>query len=575
MSSTTACPRSPEVRDWVIRAATVEDREAIYAARHEIYAREIGQHQVNVEGSLRDALDAYNVYLVATFGGEMAGFVSITPPGRGRYSVEKYIALDKLPFPADDRLYEVRLLTVLPRRRRTFLALALMWAAFRWVESRGGTRIVAIGREDVLDMYRRVGLQMVGPKFPAGAVVYCLMQGTTQDVHDHLGSIDGMLRRIEAEVQWGLGVAYWTPAPCYHGGEFFRAIGEGFDHLERHRQVINADVLDAWFPPAPGAVESLTRDISWLVRTSPPVDCKGLIQAVAAARGVPTSSILPGAGSSDLIFRVLRHWLTRGSRVLLLNPTYGEYEHLLESVVECQVQRWELQRDRSYRWAATELAGRLNGGVDLVVLVNPNSPTGQHVGRQDLETALESLPPTTRIWIDETYVDYAGDGESLEAFAAASANVFVCKSMSKVYGLSGLRVGYLCGPPHQLEGLRTITPPWVVGLPAQLAAVRALQDPDYYSRRWRETRALRESLAQALSSLGWDVVPGSANFLLCHLPAGAAPASTVVERCREHGLWLRDVSDPRCGLGSGALRLTVKDAATNRRILEILRTVIG
>src|SRR6185369_9289782 len=111
---------------------------------------------------------------------------------------------------------------------------------------------------------------------------------------------------------------------------------------------------------------------------------------------------------------------------------------------------------------------------------------------------LKDLPPQTRIWVDETYIEYAGSGESLEQFAAESENVIVCKSMSKVYALSGARVAYLCAGAHQLEGLRAITPPWVVSLPAQVAATVALRDPRYYNGRYDETQVLREQLAGRL-----------------------------------------------------------------------------
>lgn len=80
------------------------DRELVYSSRHEVYARELGQHPVNAAGRLVDPLDAFNTYLVATLRGEIVGYVSVTPPGYGRYSVEKYIARDRLPFPVDDRL---------------------------------------------------------------------------------------------------------------------------------------------------------------------------------------------------------------------------------------------------------------------------------------------------------------------------------------------------------------------------------------------------------------------------------------------------------------------------------------
>jgi histidinol-phosphate/aromatic aminotransferase/cobyric acid decarboxylase-like protein len=131
----------------------------------------------------------------------------------------------------------------------------------------------------------------------------------------------------------------------------------------------------------------------------------------------------------------------------------------------------------------------------------------------------------------------------------------------------------LCAGPHQLEELRAITPPWVVSLPAQVAAVNALLDPGYYEARYAETRALRAALANALQSLSWDIVPGVANFLLCHLPVAGAPAAEVVEKCRAHGLFLRDASTMGSQLGRHALRIAVKDSATNTRMLQILRGV--
>jgi hypothetical protein len=118
----------------VITEATEEIRERIYQARHRVYALEIGQHSPNAEGSLTDALDASNRYLVALHHGELAGFVSVTPPGDAGYSIDKYFTRDELPFLVDDGLFEIRLLTVLPGHRTSELAAALMLAAFRWIE---------------------------------------------------------------------------------------------------------------------------------------------------------------------------------------------------------------------------------------------------------------------------------------------------------------------------------------------------------------------------------------------------------------------------------------------------------
>ena len=399
------------------------------------------------------------------------------------------------------------------------------------------------------------------------------MHATVADLRRTGEALPGLLGRLEERTDWQLPFAFRKPAACFHGGAFFEAIGEGFETPARHRDIINADVLDAWFPPAPGVIQSLADELPWLLRTSPPTDCRGLIEVIAHTRGVSPLNILPGAGSSDLIFRALRHWLIPGSHALILDPTYGEYAHLLEKIIGCTLDRFTLSADNDFAVDLDRLAAVLQDGYDLVVLVNPNSPTGRHVDRGQLETVLRSAPARTRVWVDETYVDYVGPHQSLEDFAARTENVIVCKSMSKGYALSGARVAYLCAGAHQLEALRAITPPWVVGLPSQLAAVRALQDPEYYTGRYRETEGLRAQLSGDLESMGWRPLRGVANFLLCRLPDAGPTAAAVVNRCRSRGLFLRDASLMGARLGSHLVRLAVKDAATNGRMLEVLREV--
>jgi histidinol-phosphate/aromatic aminotransferase/cobyric acid decarboxylase-like protein len=361
---------------------------------------------------------------------------------------------------------------------------------------------------------------------------------------------------------------------CAHGGAFFDAIGDAFDDLSRRKDVINADVLDAWFPPSPRIAAAIAPHLEWLIATSPPTGCEGLVRTIAEVRGVPEPNVLPGAGSSELIYLALRSRLTAAARVLLLDPCYGEYTHVLSKVIGCRVERFELRRDQGYRVDPARFAARLREDFDLVVIVNPNSPTGVHFDRAALESVIRGAPATTGFWIDETYVEYAGSGESMERFAAASSGTVVCKSMSKVYALSGMRAAYLVGPAPTIAHLRSITPPWAVGLIAQVAAVEALRDTAYYDGRWRETHVLRAALeARLASDVGADVVRGTANFVLFHLPAGAPAPAEVVRRCRERKLFVRDFPE-MARLRADAIRVAVKDAATNERMLAILREAV-
>lgn len=569
--------QKPAVKNRVIiRVATDADRDEIYRLRHEIYARELGQHALNKIGALQDPLDEFNLYIVASFNGALAGFVSITPPGFGYYSVDKYLCRENFAELTPEGLYEIRLLTVTDRFRRREMAGLLMYAALRWIESKNGKRIMAIGRREILDLYLRVGLEKLGHQIRAGAVTYELLTATVEQMIERTKTFTPLLNRLERVSDWQMEIPFRNPAACFHGGAFFEAIGAEFDRLERRHRIINADVLDAWFAPSPNVIAALQEDLPWLLRTSPPTGCEGMVAAIARARGVQPENILPGAGSSDLIFLALRHWLTPSSRVLILDPTYGEYAHVLEHVVRCRVDRLNLARENNYQVDLGQLERLAMRGYDLIVLVNPNSPTGQHIPRVQLENILRKVPRSTRVWVDETYIEYAGKNESLEGFAAGSPNVVVCKSMSKVYALSGARAAYLCGGAAMIEDLRAINPPWAVSLLAQVAAVAALQDPNYHAARYAETHRLRNELAERLSMLtGWEVLPGIANFLLCHLPEDGPDAATIVKRCRTRGLFLRNAGAMGRGLGRYALRIAVKDQETNNRMLGILGRVLA
>ncbi|MBL8815316.1 MAG: histidinol-phosphate aminotransferase family protein [Planctomyces sp.] len=556
---------------YEVRIASEADRREIARLRYDVYSTEIGQHPQNSQRELSDSLDGFNIMLVVLYRGTISGFVSLTPPSAPKLSIDKYFRRDELPFEVHSRLYEVRLLTVVQSLRGNETAALLLYSALRWVESHQGTQIVAIGRKEVLPTYLRIGMQQQGLRTQSGAVTYELLLGDVHRLRSTLAEFTGFLQRLSRITHWALPFGFDTPVTCFHGGAFFEAIGERFDGLQKASTVINADVLDAWYPPAPAVLETLQQYLPWLVRTSPPTRCGGFIETVASARGVLPGNILPGAGSSDLIFRVLPHWLTKSSRVLILDPMYGEYAYVLESVIGCCVERLALDASQNFRVSADELIRVGRKGFDLIILVNPNSPTGQHLSRAELETVFQQLPPSTKVWVDETYIEFAEPGQSLESFAAKSESVVVCKSMSKVYALSGLRAAYLCGGTHLLESLHPRTPPWVIGLPAQVAAVRALENQEYYRQRIAETHLLRDALSAELQQLGWTPVPGIANFLLCRLPETGGNTAQMIRDAREHGLFLRNPAPSGAPDGSRWIRIAVKDHETNRRMIEILR----
>ncbi|MFJ9176007.1 aminotransferase class I/II-fold pyridoxal phosphate-dependent enzyme [Streptomyces sp. NPDC102360] len=566
-------------RHLQLRTATPEDLEWIHELRHRVYAQELGQHAPNTEGRLRDGLDGDNVYLVAACGDDRIGFVSLTPPWAGRFGLDKYLTRAELPLLDDPDAFEVRILTVEPRWRSTAAALLLMYAALRWITERGGRRIVAMGRSDLLDMYRAAGLRPAGRTVHSGAVAFEVLSGEVRElVRAAATRHHRLLDRLRATVDWHLDVPFAPRAEgCEHGGDSFTAIGTDFRTLHRRQHIVPADVLDAWFPPAPGVRAALTEDPGWLSRTSPPAAAEGLLAQLAESRGLPLETLAVGAGSSDLIFRAFGQWLTPRSRVLLMDPGYGEYAHVVEEVIGCRADRFRLRREDGWRIDTDRLAETVRSGRhDLVVVVNPNNPTGAHLPAADLRRAIDATPHRTRWWIDEAYIGYVDPGESLAPLAATDPRVVVCGSLSKLYALSGARAAHLVATPDTAAQLRRWTPPWAIGLPGQLAAVAALREPAYYTDHWLRTHALRSRLATELAELGEGVTveEGVANFLNLTLPHGGPSAARLVAECRRHDVYLRDLSPLSSAYEGRTVRIAVRDTDENARIVAACQAAL-
>jgi histidinol-phosphate/aromatic aminotransferase/cobyric acid decarboxylase-like protein len=260
-----------------------------------------------------------------------------------------------------------------------------------------------------------------------------------------------------------------------------------------------------------------------------------------------------------------------------MDPGYGEYAHVTERVIGCHVDRFRLRREDDWRIDPAALADVVErGGYDLVVVVNPNNPTGRHAPAAELRAVIAGSPETTRWWIDEAYLGYVDLDESLADLASTDLRVVVCTSLSKMYALSGMRAAYLVAEPSVATELRRWTPPWPVSLPAQMAAVAALGQPDYYRDRWQRTHELRAKLAAELAGLDDDLVAdeGVSNFVNLVLPVDGPSAATFVAECRRHDVYLRDLSPMSSQYEGRTVRTAVKTPDENARIVAACRAVL-
>jgi len=200
------------------------------------------------------------------------------------------------------------------------------------------------------------------------------MTATVDEIRQAAGAFARLLHRLAPGIDWRLAVPFECQPGAFHGGASHDVLGTGPAARQREA-VTSADVLDAWLPPAPGVRRVLRDDPDFMAMTSPPTRPDELRAAIAQRNGVEEDSIVVGAGLSDLVFRCLPRWLDRSARVLLVEPQYGEYRYVLESLVVCHVEAvWFDPGEDTPEPAVPEMI--LEGDFDWVVLVDPNNPMG-------------------------------------------------------------------------------------------------------------------------------------------------------------------------------------------------------
>lgn len=364
---------------------------------------------------------------------------------------------------------------------------------------------------------------------------------------------------------------------AYHGGSFFKAIGEDFQLLENRHDVISADVLDAWFDPSPMVIQKVKDNLEFFLRTSPPTHCDGLIQVISETRAVPVEQLVVGGGSSDIMFYLFPNFLKSGAGVMILDPMYGEYAHIFNHVADVRLSRFPLDKKEGFRVNINALLKRINEEKpDLLVLVNPNSPTGVYLDQDNVLQILNQLPAKTKLLLDETYIEYMGRGFSLEYAVKDFPQLMIIKSMSKVYGLSGARVAYLVANPDVVERISRFIPPWAVSLPAQVAAVEAMKDETYYIPLYDKTHQMCEAMRLGLKDISAiKIYPSVANFFLLELISERVQAEEICEQLKRKKIFIRNCDSMSAQFQNNFLRIAVKTEPENQKIIKELRTVLG
>ncbi len=316
--------------------------------------------------------------------------------------------------------------------------------------------------------------------------------------------------------------------------------------------------------PSPRAVAAAQAAMAE-VHTYPEGTARRLRNRLAEMWDLPADWFLVGNGS-DEVFRLLAEvYLEPGDRVVVPVPSFAAYRFVAElmgaEVVDVPLAGWTMDLPAMADAAA-------ESGAKLLFLCRPNNPTGAVFAEADLRAAMERVPPSTLVVVDEAYREFDATPFDSRALVRDYPNVVVTRTFSKIYGMAGFRLGYGIMRPELLAPIWTARDPFSVNGLAVAAGLAALDDTEHLARTLAVTREGKAYLYAAFERLGLACVPSEANFIL--FDAGR-PAAEVFDRLLRRGVLVR----PCASFGlPNHLRVTVGTAEENRRFVEALEAVL-
>ncbi len=352
--------------------------------------------------------------------------------------------------------------------------------------------------------------------------------------------------------------------------------GGNIEPIARRLRCSPGQLLDASASLAPFALQLSARVAAWRVvlRPYPDRQATALRECIAALHGVSPRFVLPGNGAAELFTWAARDAAEVGCS-LLPQPGFADYARALD----CWGGRCQLMRLPS-RWSAQpepEFPSVSGMNADALWVTNPHNPTGQFWNRKALEKLLHRF---ALVICDEAFLPLVplGEEQSLIPLVSRYPNLVVIRSLTKLYGIAGLRLGYAVAQPERLQRWAQWRDPWPVNAVASAVAQALLPSPErhqaWMQRVQRWTAKEGAWLQQHLATLpGIIPMPSAANYLLIRGERDGKPWS--LQPLREaletrHRILLRDCRSFE-GLDASWLRIGYQSRRGNRRIIRAMR----
>jgi histidinol-phosphate aminotransferase len=296
-----------------------------------------------------------------------------------------------------------------------------------------------------------------------------------------------------------------------------------------------------------------------------------LRDAIGKAFGLDPNRIVCGAGSDDILNLLARAYLRDGDEAI--HTTHGFLVYPIATLGAGATP--VVAEETEYTADVDAILSKLTPKTRMVFLANPNNPTGTYIPFDEVKRLHAGLPKHVLLVIDAAYAEYVrrNDYESGIELVATSENVVMTRTFSKIYGLAGLRLGWLYGPAHVVDAVNRIRGPFNVGAPSIAAGVAAIKDAAHVERARAHNEKWLAWTTEEIAKLGLKVTPSVGNFILIHFPETkgktAADADALLT---SRGAVLRAVKAYHL---PNALRMTIGTEEANRLVVKTLAELMG
>jgi histidinol-phosphate aminotransferase len=291
-----------------------------------------------------------------------------------------------------------------------------------------------------------------------------------------------------------------------------------------------------------------------------------LREAIAAKYGLDPARIVCGAGSDELLNLLTHAYIGPGDEGVFTEHGFLVYRIAILGAGGKPV----VVPERNYTADVDAIVAAVTPRTKVVFLANPNNPTGTYLPFDEVKRLHAALPPQVLLVLDAAYAEYVrrNDYASGLELVATAENVVMTRTFSKIYGLAGLRLGWMVGPAHVIDAVNRIRGPFNVSAPAIEAGVAAVADDAHVAEAVAHNERWLDWLTREIEALGLTVTPSVGNFILIHFPTEAGRTAADADAfLTKRGLILRAVG--AYGLPN-ALRMTVGDEEANRLVVGAL-----